>query len=343
MVGRPAVRSGRGRWSSLGFAVVVALGAVGLLAAPAGAKRGVDTIGRYTYVDSNQGSHAPTFRMRTVSTPSVAGNRDDGSEVVALPFTFEFYDQAFNSVRINSNGGLTFPPSSSLSYTNGPLGSAAADSRLIAPWWDDWDPSPDGGGSIVYGTVGTAPNRVFVVHWRSVEHYSGDPGDTVSFQAQLFEGSNVIEFHYADTTTTGIRNNGGSGTVGIDNGTSSFLQYSNNQEVLEPGLAIRFTPVRCAGERATMLGTFGADNLVGTGGDDVIVALAGDDTVDSRGGGDVVCAGGGNDTVTLAGGNDHGLGGPGADALSGGAGIDVCNGGGGTDTATGCEQRQNIP
>jgi len=68
---------------------------------------------------------------------------------------------------------------------------------------------------------------------------------------------------------------------------------------------------RCAGHRATIVGTRQDDELVGTRHADVIAALAGDDVVRGGGGDDVICGGRGNDQL---------VGGPGRDVLRGGAG-----------------------
>lgn len=68
---------------------------------------------------------------------------------------------------------------------------------------------------------------------------------------------------------------------------------------------------RCAGHRATIVGTRQDEELVGTRHRDVIVALAGDDVVRGRGGNDVICGGRGNDRL---------IGGPGRDVLRGGTG-----------------------
>lgn len=64
----------------------------------------------------------------------------------------------------------------------------------------------------------------------------------------------------------------------------------------------------CQGERATIVGTSGADRLVGTSGPDVVVARGGDDVVLGRGGDDLLCGGDGADALR---------GGPGDDRLFG--------------------------
>jgi len=51
-------------------------------------------------------------------------------------------------------------------------------------------------GRLLYKTFGTSPNRVFVVEWQNARNFWS--GNLVSFQVQLFEGSNAILFQYKD-------------------------------------------------------------------------------------------------------------------------------------------------
>ncbi|WP_436702048.1 calcium-binding protein [Nocardioides sp. BYT-33-1] len=77
------------------------------------------------------------------------------------------------------------------------------------------------------------------------------------------------------------------------------------------GAAEAATP-KCAGQKATIVGTNKAEKIVGTKGRDVIVARGGNDRIDGRGGRDIVCGGKGNDTIRSgpgAGGLLHGDGG----------------------------------
>jgi Ca2+-binding RTX toxin-like protein len=70
---------------------------------------------------------------------------------------------------------------------------------------------------------------------------------------------------------------------------------------------------RCAGRRATIVGTRGGERLVGTARRDVIAALSGNDVVRGRGGSDLICGNGGNDRLIGGGGRDRLLGGSGND------------------------------
>jgi uncharacterized delta-60 repeat protein len=88
---------------------------------------------------------------------------------------------------------------------------------------------------------------------------------------------------------------------------------------------------RCAGKRATIIGTNKRNRLRGTKRADVIVALGGNDAVDGRGGNDIICAGSGNDSVVGGTGKDRLYGDAGKDSLKGGDGNDSLDGGGGND------------
>ena len=116
----------------------------------------------------------------------------------------------------------------------------------------------------------------------------------------------------------------------------------------------------CGGQRATIVGTPGADVLTGTSGPDVIVALGGNDVVYGKDGHDIICGGHGNDrlhggdgsdTIYAFNGSDFLEGGKGYDTLYAGAGADVLwggtgqdslFGGPGVDTLRGGAQRDNL-
>lgn len=338
------------RWLVIGAVILATLG-VGT--APASANHGADPIDRYWFQDSREVG-GPTFHPRPAPLGLPMG--DDDEVGFGIGFDFHYYASTVTSVRVGANGALLLGGGvEDVAGSNQALTAGTQD--MIAPWWDDWD--PDAAGSVSVGTSGLAGHQVFTVWWHNVAHFGGDPA-TVSFQAQLFEGSDRIEFHYLDAShpTAG---NGVQGTVGLDNGTHSALQYSFNTARLRDGLVIAFQPARCDGEDATHIGTFGHDTVTGTSGDDVIVTLGGADTVNAGGGEDVVCSGSGNDTVNGGGGtdllfgesgNDILRGGLAADLLSGAAGNDqlvggpsqdTCAGGAGQDTAATCEVRSGLP
>lgn len=96
------------------------------------------------------------------------------------------------------------------------------------------------------------------------------------------------------------------------------------------GPSIRRRP-RCAGRRATIVGSRRVDSLKGTKRRDVIAARGGNDTVRGLGGNDLICGGAGKDKIFGGTGSDRLLGESGADKLVGGSGADRCVGGGKKD------------
>ncbi len=100
-----------------------------------------------------------------------------------------------------------------------------------------------------------------------------------------------------------------------------------------PGPAGPAKVVRCAGKRATIVGTARGETLRGSPRADVIVALGGNDRVLAGRGRDLVCGGAGRDVLS---------GGPGRDRLIGGGQRDRCEGGPGRDRAAGCEARRSL-
>jgi DNA-binding beta-propeller fold protein YncE len=88
---------------------------------------------------------------------------------------------------------------------------------------------------------------------------------------------------------------------------------------------------KCAGKRATIVGTAGPDRLRGTRKADVMAGLAGRDRISGLRGNDVLCGGPGKDRIKGGAGNDRLLGQGGADSLLGGPGKDRLKGGPGKD------------
>jgi Ca2+-binding RTX toxin-like protein len=102
------------------------------------------------------------------------------------------------------------------------------------------------------------------------------------------------------------------------------------------------SPPTCKGQRLSMVGTAGADQIAGTAAADVISTLGGNDIVTALGGKDVVCGGAKKDTLKGGKGKDTLLGQKGKDTLKGGGGKDFCKGGPDNDTASACEVEKSI-
>ncbi len=216
---------------------------------------GPDDFG-YTFIDSNT-PDGPTYDWIEISgtgTEVLSNSDDSWIGNIDLGFFFNYYGTDYSQLAI-SNNGLLFSGAGTWQYVNQPITQTPGVHGFVAPFWDDivtW-----GAGTIYYQTIGTAPHRMFVVEWYDNQHYHSSTSG-VTFEAILYEGSNNIKFQYKDVdfgTVSGSTSqdrppydNGGSATVGIEGPTGDIgLQYSFNEQVIDPGLAILFKYPQFAG------------------------------------------------------------------------------------------------
>lgn len=146
------------------------------------------------------------YNPDTYSGTSVSITNDSYSQMIPLGFQFCFYGYIYDSIRIGSNGVVSFK---SNLYGNNYCNSVIYDITLPFPYaatnpglgifipWQDLNPSI--GGNITYSYNGVAPNRAFIVSFDNV------PMDSCSKvfkgQAKLFETTNFIETHIATKDT----------------------------------------------------------------------------------------------------------------------------------------------
>jgi uncharacterized repeat protein (TIGR01451 family) len=215
----------------------------------AGRSGGPDSFG-YTYLDSNT-PRGPTYDWIEISgtgTEILPSSDDAWVGNINIGFFFNYYGTDYSQLAIGNNG-LLFSGAGTWQYINQPITQTPDIHGFIAPYWDDivtWGSA----GAIYYQTIGTAPNRKFVVEWYRNGHYH-DSSEWITFEAILYEGTNNILFQYQDVTFGTVwgavggdnppYDYGGSATVGIEDPTGNIgLQYSFNEQAITPGLAILF-------------------------------------------------------------------------------------------------------
>ena len=147
---------------------------------------------------------------------------NDGWNNIPLPFTFYMYGTMYNSVNVNVNGFINFGVSDTAVWNSFTLPTEAAPSQMIALFLHDLDLTFY--GSITYETIGTAPNRAFVISYNNVPDADYSSPDNTG-QIIIYESTNNIDLVIADcnepgdatgdyTTTTGVQNADGTQGAG---------------------------------------------------------------------------------------------------------------------------------
>ena len=187
---------------------------------------GPDSYG-YCWEDSQE-TGGPSYNWEEISgTGTQVTLGDDDSETVTLPFGFLFYGSSSSTMRISSNGYLTFG-SAATNYGNRSI-PRSSPNLMIAPFWDDLNPSA--GGTVYYKAYGDR----FIVEWKNVPKYYNSGSYT--FEAILYADGN-IKFQYQDMGNGGPLN---SATVGINRDAGAGLQVAYNQSYVVDGLAVLIT------------------------------------------------------------------------------------------------------
>lgn len=135
----------------------------------------------------------------TVSNPTQISLSDDQfSGVINIGFPFTYYGTNYTQCLISSNNYIKFDLTGAGGFSpwqiTNPVPSAApleVRNSILGPWQDI---HPGLGGTIRYATVGTAPNRIFVVEYCNIPMFSCT---SLQFSSQilLYEGSNNVETH----------------------------------------------------------------------------------------------------------------------------------------------------
>jgi hypothetical protein len=192
---------------------------------------------------------APTALLSSSTAPVISD--DAVSATTALPMPFTFFNQAVTHFSVNNNGLLQFFTSASgtgsNAYSNVSIPDPATPNGFATAFWDDLYPAAT--TTIRYETSGATPNRVVTVEWFDAAPYAaGAAGpERLTFQVQLYETSNVVEFHYCNlAANTGSMNTvtGAGASIGIESlaGNSGTQHSVNTALSISTANALRFTP-----------------------------------------------------------------------------------------------------
>lgn len=114
---------------------------------------------------------------------------DDSNAGLTLPFPFYYQGSIVNQMNISNNGYVV------LGTLTGTFGyNMPATGSGLYPYIQDMGTATAPGG-VYHETIGTAPNRKFIVQWNNVPHYGfPTPTDGATFQLIIEEAT--MEFYY---------------------------------------------------------------------------------------------------------------------------------------------------
>jgi hypothetical protein len=107
---------------------------------------------------------------------------------VPIGFPFTFYGTSYTSLWMSTNGFVTFAAADADAWTNACIPNSATPNGIIACYWDDLLVDP---GETKYETIGSAPNRRFVLSWTNVGLWAV-PTSLQTFKIILDETTNKI-------------------------------------------------------------------------------------------------------------------------------------------------------
>ncbi len=187
----------------------------------------------YIWIDSDElgGPEYSWVEISTIGTHSGITGNEQNSGPFNLGFPVDFYGNTYHSIRICSNGWLSFT-STVTNYSNRVIPTLNEPNSLVAPFWDDLNPYT--GGDIYY--YQDTANQRFIVQFDEVDR-DGYYGGPYTFEVILY-ASGTIVYQYQNMVSYLT-----SATVGIENSTGTDgLQVTYNQSYIHNSLAVAFYP-----------------------------------------------------------------------------------------------------
>ena len=192
-------------------------------------------------IDTNYGGSGQDLNL---TDGGDGNNATNSTEIVELPFEFNFYGDTYSEITISTNGWIAFGRSDLLSFRNYPIPGAGGPAPMLAAFWDDMKTSS--GGDVFFKAFpeGCQTNCDYVViEWSDMR--TQDNNSDEDFQVILYNGNDTptgdgeikIQYKTFNNTSNGYYpegdrpDHGCYSTIGIENKYSNKgLQYTFNNE-----------------------------------------------------------------------------------------------------------------
>ncbi|MBI5472563.1 MAG: choice-of-anchor D domain-containing protein [Ignavibacteriae bacterium] len=211
---------------------------------------GPDAFG-YRWIDSDEPG-GPVYNwvdITSTGTPLDSGSAwvatgtftpyDEGYYPVRLPFTFNYYGVAKDSIFIGTNGYVSFqrPSANAFSNTQFPTAGGPLD-NVLGPWWDDLEVSQT--AKIYYGTN----SGDFVILFKDIRIYTSAHSGPADYTFQvILSPSGVIKFQYqamgissGTLISSSIGQENATGTVGLSVAFNAAYMHNNLAIILSSDL-----------------------------------------------------------------------------------------------------------
>ena len=187
----------------------------------------------------------------------IGNHCDDCTTDITLPFGVSVYgNPPVTAVAVGSDGDIHFPgPYNKLFWWPGcvPVDPGTGQDPFLNTFFPNYaDLVTDTtvgacpGCGIFTQTVGTAPNRQFLIRWKT-NYFNSPPGPAqAEFEVVLTEGSNTLSVIYGVTGDNGL-----TAVSGIQKNLNTFTSFSCNTATLTPGLRVNYIPTSCGSPTPT--------------------------------------------------------------------------------------------
>ena len=178
-------------------------------------------------------ANTPTFTVGTdpllnIQNTGTALNLNDDavSSMQNLGFDFTYYGNTYSQARVAMNGFVTFNSNFNVynrrNYMSEVIPASGFDFTVFALWSDFIDKNNNNGSPYV-GTYGDTGSKYWVAGWYNVNEYRNN--NLSSFEAILYETTNVIEFRYDKINVSNHDI-----TIGLqgNNEAVTYLRYEDN-------------------------------------------------------------------------------------------------------------------
>jgi hypothetical protein len=180
----------------------------------------------------------PGFIDISSTGTQIQGITDDSEFGLTLPWPWLIGGTTVNTVTIGNNGGVLF------NTLTGQVGYTATGNGMF-PYVEDLGTITNGG--IYYQSIGTAPNRMFVIHWNNIPFYaSANSANGATFEIVVMEATNEVYYLYGDLTMGNVSDdNGADAEVALITANGSAFISMNSTTYFATNSCVHFYSALC--------------------------------------------------------------------------------------------------